>query len=331
MPIWFSPFGLDAPGMRWVIPSMQAAASIAYPDNPKGFMTGFVGLAGQHTENFPLFRWEGIDWTMEMILPRLLYIVLAIVVVLVAVPFFDRFDTSRGWRLARSASKPADELPAVQQPSVTGSVASIPMVALRFGFLPQFFAEVMLLLKRVTRRWQIVALALIVVQLAVPYAILRSYIAPAVWIWPLLIWSSMGARERIHNTESLVFSSAHPLARQLTTLWLAGVAITLLCGSGTIVRAVLAGDITYLGVLLAASAFVPTMAMAFGALSGGSQLFEVVYVFLWYIGPINHMPAVDFLATTDDAIRLNVPLVFLAITAVLLTMAFFVRKRRLGM
>lgn len=331
MPLWFSPIGMDAPGMRLILPSMQAAASAAYPDRPKGFLTGFVGFAGQRIEDFPLFHWDGIDWTMEMILPRLLYIALAVVIVFVAVPFFDRFDTSRRLWPVRSSAKPSEDAPESRQSAPIGSAANMRTVVLQFGFVSQFVAEINLLLRRVTIRWQIVALALVAAQLFVPYSVLRTYIAPAVWIWPLLIWSSMGGRERIHNTESLVFSSAHPLGRQFAALWLAGVAVTLACGSGTIVRAVLVGDIAYLGVLLSASVFVPTMALAFGAISGGSQLFEVVYVFLWYVGPINRMPAVDFLATTDDAMKLGVPLVFFVITAFLLPTAIFIRRRRLGM
>lgn len=331
MPIWFSPFGLDAPGMNMIIPSMQAAASAAHPNQPKGFMTGFVEIARQNTESFPVFRWDGVDWTIEMILPRLLYLALAAAVVLIAVPFFDRFDASRKrWTLRAMPQQPEDRLEP-RQAAAIGSAASIETVAPRFDFVSQLCAEITLLLKRVGRKWQIVALALVAVQLAAPYDVLRLYVAPAVWIWPLLIWSSMGARERVHNTEALVFSSTHPLARQLTALWLAAVAITIACSSGVILRAVLAGDSSYVAVLLGACLFVPTMAATFGVISGGSQLFEVVYTFLWYVGPLNRFPAVDFLATTDDAIRLGVPPIFLVITAVLMSMAFLVRKRQLGM
>jgi hypothetical protein len=41
--------------------------------------------------------------------------------------------------------------------------------------------------------------------------------------------------------------------------------------------------------------FIPSLALALGVWSGSRKLFEVVYTVLWYVGPLNNVPALDFI------------------------------------
>lgn len=52
----------------------------------------------------------------------------------------------------------------------------------------------------------------------------------------MLIWSAMGTRETRYRTSQLIFSSAHPLRRQLSATLLAGVIVALLAASGVLMR-----------------------------------------------------------------------------------------------
>jgi hypothetical protein len=331
LPLLLGRGAIDPMGFNLLITKMQAAALAAYPDKGKEYVMGFVGFAGVDVSAYPVFHWDGIDWTIAVIWPRLIYILVAVLIVVVAVPFFDRFDTRQRKRRVAAHTELTDEAVSGRLTIPAIGIAFVQPVTACFGFFAQFSAELTLLLKRVSWRWHIVALALLVAQLTVPYPILRSYILPAAWIWPLLIWSPMGAREKMMGTESLLFSSARPLSRQLPALWMAGVAVVLLTGSGALLRGLLGGDIGYVGTLLTAALFIPTTALALGILSGGSQLFEIAYVFIWYAGPINHIPALDFLGTTEAVVGSPTPIVFFAVTLVLLPILFLARRRQLGM
>ena len=66
--------------------------------------------------------------------------------------------------------------------------------------------------------------------------------------------------------------------------------MTALIGGGMAVRAVIEGDGSVLFAWAVAVLFIPTLAMALGVLSGSRKLFEVIYVFIWYVGPINNLP-----------------------------------------
>ena len=190
--------------------------------------------------------------------------------------------------------------------------------------------------------WYVVALGLILVALILPAAESRQIVLPFVFIWPLLIWSQLGNREVQNRTDQLVFSAPFPLRRQLMASWTAGFVLTLVAGSGVIVRLVLESDWNVVVSVVVAAAFIPAAALSLGTWSGGSKLFEVVYLFLWTLGPMNQMVtalgfplvadqflAFDYIGSTDAAISQGVPLYYAAFTILLLALALIGRKRQL--
>ncbi len=125
--------------------------------------------------------------------------------------------------------------------------------------------------------WYAVAAGLIVACAAVPDASARGMLLACAWFWPILIWSKMGVREVRDQTSQLIFSAPHPLARQLPAVWLAGVVLALITGSGFGGRLLLAGDWRGLLAWLIGALFIPTLALTLGVWSGSSKLFEIVY------------------------------------------------------
>jgi hypothetical protein len=59
--------------------------------------------------------------------------------------------------------------------------------------------------------------------------------------------------------------------------------------------------------------------------SGTSKLFEVIYVLLWYIGPMNRVPPLDYAGASGD----SRPAVFLIAALVLAVLAVVGRWRQL--
>ena len=198
----------------------------------------------------------------------------------------------------------------------------------RFGFPFMVLAELRLALHGITLWWYLVAAGLFAAGLFTPVSVSRGFLIAA-WIWPLLIWSAMGTRERRLRTDQLVFSTAHPLRRQLPACWLAGVIVAVLTGGGTGLRLLLAGEQLGLLAWTVGAFFIPTMALALGVWSGSSKLFEVVYLFLWYLGPANHVGHIDFMGAMGPLLPPRTPVFFLALTAALAVFAVAGRKRQL--
>lgn len=80
---------------------------------------------------------------------------------------------------------------------------------------------------------------------------------------------------------------------------------------------------------LVGALFIPSLALALGVWSGSSKLFEVVYTMLWYIGPINRVPALDFIGATNESMAIGAPINFFIATITLLGVAVVGRKRQL--
>src|SRR5208282_1822494 len=90
------------------------------------------------------------------------------------------------------------------------------------------FSELALMVKGLRWWWYAVAAGLLVAEFASPTAEARTGVLLAAWIWPVLVWSQMGSRESRYATQSLIFSSAQTLHRQLPAVWVAGVIVAML-------------------------------------------------------------------------------------------------------
>jgi hypothetical protein len=261
-----------------------------------------------------------------VITTRFAYIGLAILVTLLGALFFDRFDPSRVKPRRKSAvSLSTPEPVSVLQASPTVHLTTLPRAAQRFGFRTVLIAELKLLLKGQAWWWYIAAVGFIIACLVSPAETTRQFILPYAWVWPVLLWSSIGSREMRHNVQQFAFSSAAPLWRQLPAQWIAGFIVTLVMGSGAALRLMIDGDAAGLIAFLSAALFIPSLALALGVWSNSSKPFEILYITLWYLGPLNNTPGLDFIGAQSD----GHPGFYLLLSIALIAFAFFGRARQL--
>ena len=307
-------------GLGLLASEMGKAVSAIYPDYDGGFTLG--GGFVQATE---IFTWNGIRWTPDLIFARFTLIVLALAFVFLAALFFDRFDTSRAKpKRTKTVASSSDAVAAAPSPSLP-SLHLTPLAASahQFNFLNVLTAELKLLLKGQRWWWYAVAGGLIIAGLVNTPENARAFVLPIAWLWPTLIWSRLGNREMTNNTHQMVFASAAPVWRQLPAQWLAGFLVTALTGVGVAIKLFTVGDSVGLLAWLSGALLIPSLALAFGVWSNTSKVFEIVYLCLWYIGPLNNVPDVDYLgAHSGGNIMFFIPL------SVLLVVAAFVGRLR---
>lgn len=326
----------DLFGMGAIMPSLATACEAAFPGSTVGKTSFNLGInfksAGEYWD-LTTFRWEGLSWTPEIILGRLFWVGVGLALALSAAFFFHRFDPSKDRsKRSRKRAKETSQPGLLEDESAVAEVHAARLHPLtkprRFSFIFMVWAELRLALHGITLWWYLVATGLVAACLFTPLFVSRGFLVAA-WIWPLLIWSKMGTRERLFRTDQLIFSTAHPLHRQLPACWLAGVIIAVITGGGTGIRLFLAGEQLGLLAWIAGALFIPTMALTLGVWSGSSKLFEVLYLFLWYLGPANRLGAIDFMGVTGPLLPSRTPLTFLMITAALAVFAIFGRQRQL--
>jgi hypothetical protein len=319
--------GVDLFGVNELMTQVQAAAQAAYPSHPIWISFGINPLEGP----LETFHWEGVRWTLPLVCQRLLWAAAAAGLALAAALPFDRFDGARRGDSRRGKPvRRADEGQRVRSTEdMPGSMASLPPVRTGFRFWRLFVAELRLTRKVMPWWWFVVASGLILTGLFCPVDGSRRTILPLAWIWPLLIWSQLGAREVGHGTEGMVFSTASPLRRQFLAAWLAGVSVSLITGAGTAARLTLAHRWSELLAWGIGAAFIPSLALALGEWSGSSVPFEAAHTAIWYVGPMNGLSALDYMGALSESVAAGVYWCYLLAALVLVVLAALGRWRRI--
>jgi len=303
--------------------NMGDAVRAVHPDYDGDFTLGSTDQGVTDT-----FTWNGVDWTPDIILKRFSFFFAALLLTFLAALFFDRFDPSRTkprkTTAKRTASKP-DLAPAASSPALSAiHLTPLAASAHQFSFINVLIAELKLLLKGQRWWWYAVAGGLIFAGLVTPLEGVRAFVLPMAWIWPILIWSRLGSREIHNNTHQMIFSAAAPLWRQFPATWLAGFLVTLLAGSGVAIKLFSVWDTVGLLAWFSGALLIPSLALAFGVWSNTSKVFEIVYLLMWYIGPLNNVPAMDYLGAHSSG---NLGF-FLPLSALLMAAAFIGRARQ---
>ncbi len=313
---------LEPVGINLMATEMGREVIKFYPDYNGSFTIGDSGAGIDGT-----FLWTGVDWTPSIMLGRFALFIVAILVTLFSSIFFDRFDPSRSKprQIKRSASDSAPIPASTSQALPTLHLTPLNTAANRFSFLTVLLAELKLLIKGQRWWWYAITGGIMIACFANTSEITRQIVLPIAWVWPILIWSAIGNREIHNNVQQMTFSSASPLMRQLPAQWLAGFIVTLLISLGAIPRFISDGDTVGLIALLSGAVFIPSLALASGVWSGTSKLFEILYMVIWYVGPLNNVPALDYMGSHNN----GRPEFFIPFSIALIAIAIFGRARQL--
>ena len=297
------------------------------------FVIGAGGLNDRASEQF---RWERLPLPPSLLAQRAEVVGIALFVALAAALPFDRFDPARR-RLGRRKSPARERADEAGEgaadagraaPSSSAQIHLPPLATARVHALaPLVGAELRIALRAMPRWWLLGAAVLAVGGVAAPNEARMGWLAAA-FLWPALVWSGLATRDRATGVAPLLAATESPRARQLPALLLAGwLAGLFAIGGGALGFALHGESRRALAVLLGALA-APLLAIALGILSAGARLFEGLYIALWYVGPFQRTPPVDFAGVTPEGAASLVPLVYLGIGAALLVWALGVEVRR---
>jgi len=305
--------------------------------------------------------WEGIPWTTEIVLARVYWLGVGFVLIMLATVIFTYFDSFEGveekyhltlgkrlWRRINqrlhTIKRRFQTLTKLDHRDLSIESQGIQLEALSpvqrcFNVFHALRSTLVLLLKGHRWWWYVVGAWLIIEGLRFPPDVARRDVLPLAWIWPLLIWSKMGVLEERYRTKELVFSTARPLIRQLPLTWLGGTLVTMLIGSGVLIRMVLESDYRGMVHWFVGAMFISSLALALGTWSNTSKLFEVIYTILWYVGPVEGIEVLDFMGASENVIRChvestqpqystNIPQIYLIATILLLGLAVVGRHKQ---
>ncbi|MGW4376559.1 hypothetical protein ACWEJ7_23205 [Streptomyces albidoflavus] len=284
-------------------------------DSLRAALTEEFGKAGDHTFSLGLtqipepltpFRWDGFTFGGDFLVSRLLLVAAAVALALLPALWFGRHDPTRGGPAA-DASPAVPEAPEAPAPvpayaPAPAAALTLPRTATERGgrtFARLLAGEVRILVGGVSPWWWAVAAALTVAGLTLPLDAVTGLVLPAVWIWPVLIWSRLGSQPVEHGMEGLL--GAYPaVRRRLLAAWGSGVVLTALLGAAPLLRMALAADLPGLAAWLGGVLFIPSLALLLGVLCRTHRVFQVVYLPLCYL-VVNQVAALDFMGAVREA------------------------------
>jgi hypothetical protein len=321
----------DAAGIHILSTSTQRA--LERMNLSAGKNTKFnLSIGGDHASR--TFVWSGVDWTLQMLASRLMWVAVGLGFALLASVFFHRFDPAReriGEKKRKEKRNETVDDPALAAESTRPKPGSATLTPLgprghsRFGRL--VLSELSLMVKGLRWWWYVVAAGLLVAEFLSRTAEAREGVLLAAWIWPVLVWSQMGCRESRYATESLLFSAERVVYRQLAALWTAGVAVAIVTGAGAGFRLLFSAQWQMLAAWLAGALFIPSLALALGVWSGSGKFFEALYTVWWYVGPLHQIPSLDFAGGSRAS---SSPGLYLILAAGLLLASGLGRRRQVA-
>jgi len=318
-------FGVNTSAMQ-----IKQAVAVLHPDWNGSFGTGIIitGAAGAGR----VFTWEGMNWTLPVILLRIAWMGAAFGMVLLASLRFDRFDKTatveRQWRKPLFTKETAPLSP--DNPVLPGiRYRDLPPAEARFSFFSLVKAELQLMLLGRRRYWMALTAGLFVATLVAPLGLACRFGLPLLWLLQILILSKLGCRELENRCDGYIFAAAFPLLRQLPATLSAAVLVLLSLATPVMLREVLSGNFYSFLAIDAAALFIPALAVASGIFSGGSKIFEVVFTIMVY-GILNGTPFFDFTGTLPGSKESGLAGYMAAAALVLIIMAFIGRRRQVS-
>ncbi|MGW8542046.1 hypothetical protein G6W47_14060 [Streptomyces sp. CAI-21] len=282
-------------------------------DSLRAALTEEFGKDGDHTFSLGLtqipepltpFRWDGFTFGGDFLVSRLLLVAAAVALALLPALWFGRHDPTRGGP-ADGASPAADApapVPAYAPAPAAVLALALPRTAAERGgrtFGRLLAGEVRILAGGVSPWWWAVAAALTVAGLTLPLDAVTGLVLPAVWIWPVLVWSRLGSLPVEHGMEGLLGAYPAP-RRRLLAAWGSGVVLTAVLGVAPLLRMAFAADLPGLAAWLGGVLFIPSLALLLGVVCRTHRVFQVVYLPLWYL-VVNQVAALDFMGAVREA------------------------------
>jgi len=215
---------LDVSGVSIVSSDMKTAAKAAFPDYNGDFTLSMIS-----EKPLQSFVWPGLDWTVGLILQRLMWVPVSIGIVLSGAFFFNRFDPARRILSKRNRKLAENIKPQEQEDVKILEMKVVPYQPLlehkhfHANIFQLIWLECLLLVKGLKWYWYAGSAILWIGSAAAPSESIRSLWFVLCSIWPVLIWSRMGVREARYQTRQLVYQSAGAMPRMLVSSWLAGV------------------------------------------------------------------------------------------------------------
>ena len=302
---------------------------LAFVQSQAGAVDGFWDVAFK-TNEYTALSWPGVNWTSDSILGRVWYLAPGIVsyfasvwMIRIARHTREKAPQSQN-RLLRFHILLSDRMRALLS---RGRVANL---LLNIRFLRPLMVEGNFL----SRNLSIYFLLLIIwVNLWTLFSASNYDLRYTSFAWiifaPIALWSKLGIYEAHFKTAPVLYSASRGIAKHTLIQYLSAVMISTVFSFGLVVKAIYLQEYALLMVLFTSLFFFPALSFLLGAIAKTQKLFEVLFLVIWYIGPLRVHPYFDQLFQLPGRELLQISLILIVLGGLCLMMAMVSRSIQL--
>lgn len=325
---------IDPYGIKLIIDSIFSQSPITPLDGIHAISVGDI-----LSEPLPSFLYTGINWTFSIILNRSIWIIVGLGIAIISSVFFNRFNPEQKIKQLRArkrkiqkektSGKENKELTELKTKLVEREFYSSENLLktfkpqkYRFRFFFSIWMGIKLYFKQIPIWWKILMLGVIIGCIFSPLWITSQYLLPVAWILPITLWSKLGIYEKQKNVDEIIFSTPHPIKQNVLSTWVVGVIISACTGLGGALKFIIVQEWASLLFWGVGCIFIPSLALFLSVITGSGKTFEFLYTLLWYIGPMNQVPFLDFMGVSGLPIDTYIWLVYFSISIILVVLIY---------
>lgn len=169
-----------------------------------------------------------------------------------------------------------------------------------------------------------------IAQWFVSITILFTAILPAVMLFGALVISSLGQRERSHGTQDLIVNAPLLMKVQYPAMIFAGLVFFSALSVPSLIRLIASEQLYSFGLLMAGYFCIVSAAILLGTLTRSNKMFEILFVIVWYMGPVSHLTYFDFIGVDQTLSKdIDAAIIFLCAGLFMAVLGAAIRKKTL--
>lgn len=304
--------------------------------NTKNIVYGFV-----MPRQYPLveFLYTGTNFTPIDIAYRIAWMILGIILIIVVSPIFDRFSSKYSFNYLNYIKNRRNitTIPNYEKEhsglslvtNHTTKLTRLDSSRIKTNPIDLLLNEIRLLVNQRPKWFIGISAFFIALGFFASNPGLQLIIWSINWILPITILSSIGVKEYEFNTSPLIFSTRKPLFNQFFIPLLARWSLLIFYNLGAVCILLVTGDIDRLVVLFSGSLFLVGLASFCGIFFKTDKLFELLYLFIWLLGPLNAVPQLDFIGVTQSSVAYASWVIFLLIGILTIFCSFVLKIKQI--
>lgn len=265
------------------------------------------------------FVWNGTSFDQKAMTSLFYILIFCFLTFTIAALFYQRYSPGQFELFARRANKKTESIETTLhqlERSNKATLSPLKTFATGFGLLRLLIGEFRLLARGKAWWWYGGVFVQIILAIVLPLETIRLILLPLFGIWSVLIFSPLGCRDYQSNTRVIIAYNIASEQQRLLCVWIVAIVLQLILASGLIIRLVLEEQNSAVLMLTIACFFVPALALTLGRITKTTRTFEMVYLLLWYMGPMERIQPLDFIGTSYGSGTL--PIATFAVATVLM-------------